>query len=74
MSISLLNWADLLILYVVGYFIWLGYALNQFINEHEDFGRAHLIQIFMAFIWPGFLAGYVSYQIWRRLGIRYRHR
>lgn len=74
MSISLLNWADLLILYVAGYFIWLGYALNQFINEHEDFGRAHLTQIVVAFIWPGFMVGYVSYRIWRRLGIRYRHR
>lgn len=56
--------------YVVGYFVWLGYALNRFISRHRLGDGEEVFHIFMALFWPLCVAGYAPYRIFLWLGVR----
>jgi hypothetical protein len=56
------------IAYAVGYFVWLGYAINRFcycVTNADDV----MPQVLLAFLWPGCVAVYLPYRIFRWFGV-----
>jgi hypothetical protein len=57
------------IVYVAGFFGWLGYALNRFCSDPGDPDECSF-QIMFAFMWPICVVVYLPYRIFRWLGVR----
>jgi hypothetical protein len=54
--------------YLVGYFVWFGYAINRFCTVNGD----ECFQAILALAWPVCVAVYVPYRIFKWLGVRAR--
>jgi hypothetical protein len=55
-----------LIVYVVGYFVWVGYGLNRFISDSAELAGILLLGL-LSFGWPVWLPSYASYRLFRWL-------
>lgn len=67
MSSTALQW---LIIYGIGYPIWLGYAINRFISKHSLGDGEEVFHAFIALLWPICVVVYVPYRIFRWVGVR----
>jgi hypothetical protein len=56
------------IAYAVGYFLWVGYAINRF-GDVCDAGII-IINTILALLWPVCVAVYVPYRVFRWVGVR----
>lgn len=59
------------IVYVIGYFVWFGYATNRFITPDDRNVGDALCHAILALAWPGCLPAYMAYRICLWIGVRY---